>query len=150
MPATHPVFADHLTLREAIAAHRASLGDALVLPDDPEVAEMFEAHDACHAVFGCGTDFPDEAAVDTWTLTATTMTFRRYLVYARHPAVAGIFEGLTARDWVVGTLAAIPASFKAWWRGRKVTTPWAFDRYADHLDTPLSQIRRTHGIVPLR
>jgi len=140
------LFPDDLTLRQAIALHRAALGDGLVVPEEPAVAAMFEAHDACHAIFDCGTDMPGEVAVDTLTLVATTMTLPRYLDYMRHPAVVGIFADMHPLVLLRDAIAALPRMLAAWRRGRQVGRPWDFDRYSDHLDRSLGEIRRSHGI----
>ncbi len=150
-PAASPRrFPDTMTLGAAIALHHARLGPQQAGGGaTPETtAALFAGHDACHAIFDCGTDLRDETRVDLWTLAATTMTTRRYLDYLQAPEVTALLAGIS----LGALLRALPAmaadGIRIWWRGRGAR-PWDFDAWADHLDEPLGDIRARCGIAPL-
>lgn len=138
-----------LTLAEAVALHRAHT-PGLILSEEPELARLFDGHDACHALFGCDTSMPGEASADTWTMLATTMPLRDYLAYVKHPAVRAIFDQVGLWNTVVGSLRALPRLFRVWRASRNMRRPWDFDGWAAHADERLSALRADYGIQVVR
>lgn len=143
-------FPDHLRLREAIAQHHRSLGAVQVSADAaaPETAQLFAGHDACHALFDCGTDLRGETRVDVWTLAATSMSLRRYQAYLRQPEVTALLQ--TISWWrALGLVPWMLAdAVRIWWRSRG-TPRWDFDDWEAHADETLGALRRRHGVRPL-
>ncbi len=142
-------FSDDLTLREAIDLHRTLLGDVALGMDDqapPETRALFDGHDAIHAVYDCGIDLVGETLADTWTLSGTTMTLGRYLLYLQQPVVSALFRSLGVVEMSRALVRALPSALRAWRRGRAQSKAWAFDAWEDHLDRTLGDIRREHGI----
>ena len=135
-----------LTLGQALAWHRARV-PGFIEGDDAVSRALFGAHDAVHVLFGCGTSMADEGRADGWTLLATTMTFREYLAFAQHPVTKALFASLTARDWLA-SFAGLVDLPRMWWRARQMTRPWPFDRYTEHLDRTLAEIRAEYHITP--
>lgn len=134
-----------LTLRAAIAQHRAHT-PGLLLPDEPEIARLFDGHDAVHALFGCDTTMPGEASADTWTLCGTTLPARAYLDYLKHPAVRALVSQLGLGAMIIGSLRALPRVYRIWRVSRQMRQPWRFEDWAAHLDEPLFALRAEYGI----
>ena len=104
-----------LTLREAIADHLATLPAPLGEGDsDPELSELMEGHDACHALFGCDTSITNEAMVDTWTLAGTDMTLKRYATYLNNPAITGLVQEIGYAAAFCTTVAFLPQAIQVW------------------------------------
>lgn len=135
-----------LTLREAIAEHRARVPGIITAADDPAIGPLFEGHDACHVLFGCSTELADEGRVDTWTLVATTMTLRRYYRYLTHPALQPIYDNFIGWNMLRPGLAAIADIPRIWSRARAMSRPWNFDAWQDWADVPVRDIRAAHGL----
>lgn len=135
-----------LTLRQALAAHR-DMVPGFIEGDDEVSRALFGAHDAVHVLFGCGTSMSDEGRADLWTLLATTMTIRGYLAFLKHPLTKALFDSFTARDLLISSTCMVDTPV-IWWRARKMTRLWEFDRFTEHLDRPLAEIRAEYNIHP--
>jgi len=130
------------TLREALGEHRANIPDFVEVDmvRASEIDRLFAGHDVIHCLFGLGSSVGEEIRVDTYTLCATTMSFRRYWAYITHPVVTKVLRETT-------TLASIPSILWSlclvpwiWLRTRRVAK-WDFDGWEEHLDTPLTTLR---------
>lgn len=133
------------TLAEAMAEFAAAQ-PGLLAPEQRELAEFIRAHDACHVLFGLGTDLVEEALADTWTLLATDMSARRYTAFLRHPELAALFASAGAWPLFTATLRAVPRLLRILWRTRKMPTRWPFWGYSEHLHTPLATLRERFEI----
>lgn len=133
------------TLAEAMAEFAATQPGVLA-PDEPELARFFHAHDACHALFGLTTAIDDEALADTWTLAGTDMTARRYFAYLKHPELRQLVAEPGLVRVALATLRAVPRLLRVLLRSRRMTAPWPFLGYAQHLETPLAELRARFGI----
>jgi hypothetical protein len=127
------------TLAEGMAEFAAAQPELLV-PTEPGLAEFMRAHDACHVLFGLGTELTDEAVADTWTMLVTDMTVRRYTAYLGHPELRALFGEVGTWPMLLGALRSLPRLCRVFWRAREVAR-WSFWGYADHLDTPLADLR---------
>jgi hypothetical protein len=67
---------------------------------------------------------------------------RRYAGYLRHPELAYLFVEAGAWRLTVATLRNVPRIWRALVYARRMPARWAFWGYADHLDTPLVELRR--------
>lgn len=148
LPPRHFTFrAQHCphTLAEGMAEFAAAQPE-LLAPSEPELAEFIRAHDACHVLFGLGTDLDEEALADTWTFLATDMPLRRYAAFLRHPELAALFASAGAWPLLSGTLRAVPRLLRVLWQTRRRRAPWPFWRYHEHLHTPLASLRQRFDI----
>lgn len=144
------------TLREGLAEYRAAnpgLFDPDALERDESLGQLgrfFAAHDACHVLFGLSTSIADESLADTWTLCGTDVRLRELWSYFRSDAQKQFFSTFMRevgyRKLLLGSLGAIPRILRVLWRSRSMTRKWALHQWADHLDEPLVQLRRDHGI----
>lgn len=133
------------TLAEGMAEFAASQ-PGILAPDEPALARFFHAHDAAHVVFGLTTAIADEALADTWTLAGSDIGARRYFAYLKHPELRQLVTDAGVVPVVLGTLRALPRLVRALWRARRMTAPWPFLGYAEHLGTPLAELRARYGI----
>lgn len=144
------------TLREGLAEYHAVNPD-LFSPEElakdenlGDLGTFFAAHDACHVLFGLDTSLPDEALADTWTLFGTDAKWRQLLSYFGSDAQKQFFATFL-RDvgyWALikSSLGALPRVARVIWRSRRMTRKWALERWPDHLDVPLCELRRRYGI----
>lgn len=140
---------DVLTLRQGMAAHRASLGEAYIALDDPDAAELFHAHDAIHVLFGCDTSLRGESLADLWTLAASDITVAQYLTYLNHPDVQAAFKGHSAWDWLRTFLKLIPDLFRVLVRARRMPRRWPAASWRSKLDIPVKTLREAWHIQPI-
>lgn len=133
------------TLAEGMAEFAAAQPD-LLAPAGRELAEFIRAHDACHVLFGLGTNLDEEALADTWTLLATDMSARRYTAFLKHPELAALFTTTGTWPLISATLRAVPRLLRVFWRTRKMPARWPFWGYAEHLHTPLATLRERFKI----
>jgi len=133
------------TLAEAMAEFAAAQPD-LLAPSERELAEFIRAHDACHVLFGLGTNLDEEALADTWTLLATDMSARRYTAFLRHPELSALFASAGAWSLLTATLRAVPRLLRVFWRTRRMPARWPFWGYSEHLHTPLATLRERFKI----
>lgn len=144
------------TLREGLAEYRAA-NPALFDPDQMsqqaelgQLGRFFACHDACHVLFGLSTSLPDEALADTWTLFGTDVQWRELWTYFRSDAQKQFFKDFLGEVgyWtlIVGSIRALPRAMRAVWRSRKMTRKWALHDWAEHLDTPLNELRAHYNI----
>ena len=139
-----------LTLREGLHEYRTvnpELLDPAAQPSGP--AQMFARHDACHVVFGTDTSVKDEAMTDVWTMAGSDVGVVRYFGQMKHVnaldwraivqelGVAKLLKGLW--DGLIGSLKVIA-------RARRMRRKWSWEGWEAHLDTPLAELRREHGI----
>lgn len=144
------------TLREGLAEYRAAnpgLFDPEDLAGDESLGQLgpfFAAHDACHVLFGLSTSLVDESLADTWTLWGTDVRLRELWSYLRSDEQKQFFRTFMREvgygKLLRGSLVAIPRMLRVFWRARGMTRKWALHQWADHLDEPLVQLRREHGI----
>lgn len=133
------------TLAEGMAEFAAAL-PAPLAPDDPDLLEFMHAHDACHVLFGLGTTIDDEALADTWTMVATDMPVRRYMAYLKREPFKKLLVEIGARQLIVGTLRSLPRLVRVLWRARRMPARWPFWGYAEHLGTPICELRERFNI----
>lgn len=133
------------TLREGMAEFAAAQ-PGLLRPSDPELARFIAAHDACHVLFGLTTVVEDEAIADLWTLFGSDMPVRRYAGYLRHPELASLFVEVGAWQITKVMLRGLPRIVRTIVRVRRMRVRWAFWGYADHLDTPVADLRQRFGV----
>lgn len=135
------------TLREGLAEYYARnprLLDPGGLP--AEAARLFRQHDAAHVVFGCDTTLRGETRVDTWTIFASSIGLRGYLAYLRLPQVNEIFRDAGAARIAAELLRCLPDLVRIVRRSRRLARKWPWERFEDHLDDPLRDIRAEFGI----
>lgn len=144
------------TLREGLAEYYAAnpgLFDPEELARNEELGQLgrfFAAHDACHVLFGLSTSLADETLADTWTFFGTNVEWRELWSYFRSDAQKEFFRtflsevGYGRMLW--NSLGAIPRALRAIWRTRSMTRKWSLHEWSAHLDVPLVQLRRDHGI----
>ena len=136
-----------LTLREALAEHRAHIPGLVDVPEEPETEldELFAGHDTIHCLFGLGTTTAEEVRVDAYSVVASTLSFPRYLTYVSHPVVSKVIWETTTLGTLPHILISVLRIPLIWWRTRGMAR-WDFDGWRDHLDRPLADIRREFGI----
>lgn len=137
-----------LTLAEGLAEF-STANPGLIPAADPRLRDLVCAHDSCHVLFALTTSLEDEAVADTWTIFGSTVTLRRYLEYLKQPEFVGAFKDIGWWTVLKGTLRAVPRVLRAIWRTRAMTAKWPFFDYAQHLDTPLGELRRRFNVRPV-
>lgn len=112
----------------------------------PEAREFFQAHDAVHVVYGCGTSMSDEAVVKLVSLFGTTAGLRILRGYRLHESL-DIYRQLP----LFGTLAALflaPCLItRTWRRCQRQRMPWPWSGHESYLAVPLREIRDRLGIT---
>ncbi len=139
------------TLREALQEYHSG-GDlyrAEVMT--PESRRFFEAHDACHVVFGCATTPEHEAIVTIWTLFGSTFGLKDYLAEGARPDQAETLMEATIRrngTWRMAFLSVVtlPDVFAVLKRTREMRKKWGTYEFKQYLDTPLWKIREEFNI----
>jgi hypothetical protein len=139
------------TLREALREHRANITGLVDITDKShadmsKIDALFAGHDVIHCLFGLGSSVGEEIRVDTYTICASTMTFRRYLEYMTHPSVLRVLRETTTLASLPSILWSILRIPGIWWKTRSISR-WDFDGWEPHLDTPLVEIRVASGIT---
>jgi hypothetical protein len=108
-------------------------------------AEFFRCHDAAHVVFGCSTSLVDEALVKIWSFFGTTAGFSLLRDY-RSPESKEIYDRLTWGSIAATAVRSVVLVPRVLLRSRRMHRPWPWSDYAAHLDEPLCELRRAHGI----
>ncbi|MEZ4382368.1 MAG: hypothetical protein R3A79_13540 [Nannocystaceae bacterium] len=135
-----------LTLRQGLEQFIAS-NPALIMADErTEVGRLTKAHDCCHVLFGLTTEIGDEALADTWTLVGSDVTLRQYAAFLQHDEYKQLVADVTTWPALVAMVKALPRVVQAIVRGRRMRPKWPFFAYADHLDTPLVELRRRYNV----
>jgi len=134
------------TLREGLDQFRATNPDLIEADTSTEVGRLTMAHDCCHVLFGLTTELPDEVLADTWTLAGSTVTIRKYAEYLKHDEFAQLPKLIGYRKVIVESIRSLPRVFKVIRRPRRMTSKWPMFDYAEHLDTPVAELRRRHNI----
>ncbi len=141
-----------MTLREGLEEYRAAY-PYLIDPDsftDGTSGELFACHDPCHILFGTNTDLMQEGMTDMWTVWGTDIGFSGYIAYMKAPeareTLGGIIRDAGAWHMTVEMVRGLPQIWRVWRHSRRMTKPWTFRGWRDHLDRPLSEIRREFGI----
>ena len=135
------------TLREGLGeyyAHNPGLLDPAAMSDGAAV--LFRQHDAGHVVFGCDTSLRGETLIDTWTLFATTAGLRGYLEYFRQPQVNQIFQEAGWGRIALELVRCLPSVLRVMARSARMERKWPWRAWEAHLDRPLAEVRRDHGI----
>jgi hypothetical protein len=136
-----------ITLRDALKEHRSHIPALVPVPEDPVDAldVLFAGHDVVHCLFGLGTTTAEEVRVDAYSVIATTLSLRRYLLYVSHPAVAKVIWETTTLATLPGIALSVLRIPAIWWRTRRMKR-WDFDAWRGHLDRDLASIRSEYGI----
>ncbi len=134
-----------MTLREGLAEFRANLKE-VAGGEGSEAQNLFNAHDAVHVVFGCGSDLTHETLADVWTLCASDVKLRNYLGYLNVNEALELVKKESPSAMLLGVIKALPSAAKVWLRSRKMTKPWPFQGSAEFLDKPLCEIRKRFNI----
>jgi hypothetical protein len=105
----------------------------------------FRSHDVVHVVFGCGITLADEAMVKLWSVFGTTGGFGILAGY-RFEESKAIYESIpwSATPGVALRFAGLLPRVLT--QCARVTRRWPWDDFEAHLRTPLSDLRRGHGI----
>ena len=130
-------------------AEFAAAQPGLLRPSDPEITRFIAAHDACHVLFGLTTVVDDEALADLWTTFGTDMPVRRHAGYLRHPELASLFVAVGPWQITKVMLRGLPRITRITRtivRARRMRVQWAFWGHAEHLDTPVANLRRRFGV----
>ncbi len=149
---TTPTFVNQdcpLTLREGLEQFAAMMPDLIVADESTEIGRLLRAHDCCHILFGLTTQIGDEILADTWSLAGTTMSFRDYADYLKHDEFADLFKEIGYGKIIIESVKNLPRVFRAIARARQMTEKWPMFGYAEHLDTPLRDIRERFNIAVL-
>lgn len=134
-----------LTLEQGLAEFAASQ-PGLIPATDPRLRELVRAHDSCHVLFGLTTSIEDEALADTWTIFGSDVPLRQYMDYLKHPEFFAPLKDLGWWTTIRRSLRAVPRALRALRRARAMTAKWPFFGYAQHLDTPIAELRRRYGV----
>jgi hypothetical protein len=135
------------TLRDGVSHHLSGLAWRIPL-DHPTTAleKQFSAHDACHVLFGCGTDPVGEAMVSTWAILGTTMTLRRKLTYFEYPSVRAELRNLGVSGILRAWWLSVPFVIRVAISAVRMRRLWDFDDFERHLDRTIEEIRYEYGI----
>ncbi|MBP8310355.1 MAG: hypothetical protein KAY46_23970 [Burkholderiaceae bacterium] len=138
------------TLAEGLAEYFAAnpglkRGESL----SAEARAFFQAHDAVHVVYGCGTSMSDEAVVKLASLLGTTGGLSILRGYRLHESI-DIYRSLP----LGGTLAALARApyliARTWWRCWRQHRPWPWSDHDAYMAVPLTDIRERFGITVSR
>lgn len=144
-PDTLQTLADGLA--EYFAAHPNLKRDAQ-LPS-PEARQFFRSHDAVHVVYGCGTTLPEEAIVKLASIFGTTGGLGVLRGYAHHETL-DIYRKLPVGETALTILASPFLIARTAWRCKRQSRRWPWDRYDEHLEVPLREIRARFRIRAAR
>lgn len=134
------------TLRQGLQQFRSENPELIDADTSTEVGHLTMAHDCCHVLFGLTTQITDEVLADTWTIAGSTVTIRKYAEYLKHDEFAQLPKTIGYRKILVESIRSLPKVFTVIRRARKMTSKWPMFDYAEHLDTPVAELRRRHNI----
>ncbi len=135
-----------LTMREALDEYFSSFEERIDPDTLGEAGETFRQHDACHVVFGTDTSPVGETMTDMWSLFGTTLTLRDALRYYTQPELSEALKSIGYWKFFLAAIFGIPYAIRVVWRSRRMLRRWSWVGWREHLDRPLAEIRREHGI----
>lgn len=143
----------NITLRQGLEIFRNEYKNHLSHERDDaskEAKVFFESHDIAHVLFGCDITLYGEGVVKIWTIFGTTLGFWKHIKGYRD---ANAFE--LAKDFtfahriknIFKFLVSIPTTII---RAKQMSKPWDWIEFEQHLDTPISEIRKEFNIKVLK
>ena len=106
-----------LTLREALAEFYEINSHLFSVPEPKtKWTELLVHHDVSHVFFGVNTSILDETAGDYWTLFATDLSFKEYLMYANTPEGKKLIKDIGMINIIKST------GLNGWWIYKSRTT----------------------------
>lgn len=146
------------TLREGLKEYYA-VNPHLTLPETQpaEFAEILEAHDVGHVIYGCDTGMYDELKILPLSWWTSECTFGRYLEMKNSPAVDVMYDDLIREKgalWLYSTILTtiprlLPELISMWFKTRHRQKLVPFLDFEPLLDRSLLEIRQEFDLLPL-